>query len=64
MKCWVRLVMSVCKTEWPSFDVFAAFDCLALSSSQRHHREDTDISGNDEDIDRLAKAFHVNSHAL
>eukprot|EP00969_Alexandrium_andersonii_P034261 1498700-Alexandrium_andersonii.AAC.1 len=51
MKCWVRLAMWVCKTEWPSFDAFAAFDCLALSSSQRHHREDADISGNDKDID-------------
>ncbi len=66
MTCWLRLAISVVKTEWPSWELLAAFSCLNLAMKTSRslpppHDGDEEPS---RDVQKLAMAFKVDAQQL
>ena len=65
MACWVKLALAVMRTEWPNFEVLAAFTCLRVPMSQTglelSVKENIKFK---EDVKKLAHCFKVDAEDL
>ena len=64
MTCWVKLAINVIQTEWPSWEVLAAFGSFELTKTIAGRGSEPDRAGLRKDLQKMAKAFSLNAGKL